>query len=888
MEDAQQERSTMECTFPSTPSDEPQDNSPGSSANEAQVHDFPTNVAATSPSSNKSPPQKAESAKPLDLPDNRIALVLKTNSSEAQEAEFSRTPSDPNSQDNAKPVYRQPYVEILQSEPSGLVKDASTYETDLAIQPENVHTTPRNSLDGRNGTSVPQNEEPKHETSAQANSSLRDIAGAKELSENTSQGSLPWNDDSNLSKPADSHSHAELKGEEQPPTAELAMVKFKHKIAESPIPDRPTPESLKFVDESESESDDPYDTENFSEASWSDEIDPSDSASGSGFVFTSFASRPHEPSQRRNSDSDSIPSICRPLPDGTFRNPFTSSKEDTMAMFEASIAAKNTGKPSPWMYWAKKHSMGSNRLRRNAHDSTFNHQVRHEAAGQSTFPEPARTVPATYSQTPSMGQYNDQIPGYYNGQWQQNYMQYGLDEVLPDPLQPAHVRVDNPSDSKIIVTVPIQPSPHINKDLSVRPLSHLWIQSNALMENGTRTELVKISSIEHYYDAFGNSMTAVTKLGGSNDIPNVAPTGSMSPGIKWLNIQTETLSLGFLRDLVVDCPYRNEALSLALKLLGDQEAQASKPSNENDSSEFGTAIRYDGCRRGKETITSVTFIAHPYLTVKEKRMSLMKQKGNEYLAKTLVQTLYRYEPEDQLADISESTIYEAPFGKKRVAFVPQLWCLLIEPDIMITMSQLPLAELAGRNIEIEDDSLDSQKRTRTVSFHYDNGVEQRREIKCDCTYFELVYLVAQINGRDSSIDAAEAASRLEDSTGTLLTTERWKELLNTREDQEIELRIRPNPLRMDSIPPSPTSTSSPRRADQPTSQARHPTSIRNRWTEMGSSASSKIDVELASAFQNIHNNPFNIKSTGPNDISASYGARRVMSPRWDGQYNPST
>lgn len=91
-------------------------------------------------------------------------------------------------------------------------------------------------------------------------------------------------------------------------------------------------------------------------------------------------------------------------------------------------------------------------------------------------------------------------------------------------------------------------------------------------------------------------------------------------------------------------------------------------------------IRYNGSVDSSETNTSVTFVATPYLALMEKQSSRIAKGGGEYRARTLTQTLYHYEPEDQVTGISQPTIYEDLFDRKKAVFVPQMWCLLIDPS----------------------------------------------------------------------------------------------------------------------------------------------------------------------------------------------------------------
>ncbi|KAI0007718.1 hypothetical protein F4779DRAFT_492303 [Xylariaceae sp. FL0662B] len=294
---------------------------------------------------------------------------------------------------------------------------------------------------------------------------------------------------------------------------------------------------------------------------------------------------------------------------------------------------------------------------------------------------------------------------------------------------PPKAQIDDENGPKYIVKVDL--SPHLmDRDLnSDGPLSHLWTQRKAHMENGARTEMLTISSIEHYYNDAGESSTSITNL----DAPNGISDYHLSPKFRWLNIQQGTLSLRLLKDLVCNCPYIDEeTLSVTVRLLRDQEEKMKIPSDNNGPDEPGTAIRYDGILKGRRwTATSVTFLTAPFMTIKHGNFN-HKRRTDEYSARNMLQMLYQYDPEDKIIGFSGSTTYDALFGKKAAVYVPEMWCLLIDPNIIITMSELSLAELRGRNIHIE--SFEPYNSSCTVLFHCDNGITERRGITRDWTF----------------------------------------------------------------------------------------------------------------------------------------------------------
>ncbi|KAI6086058.1 hypothetical protein F4821DRAFT_140126 [Hypoxylon rubiginosum] len=261
-----------------------------------------------------------------------------------------------------------------------------------------------------------------------------------------------------------------------------------------------------------SEYDDWYESEDWSESDdWSE---PSISPPRS---LSTQHDGPSIPQHDGNPSANPPPPICRPLPDGTFRNPFTSSKQDVMAMFDATRAAKNANQRTPWIRWLQE---DKNAMRQSQIDSS-EYRRRLKNPGQATSSTQVPSAPTIEIQAPPIGQYeNKKDPNRdgYNGQWRQegNYFQHGLQvDPLRGTTRPPDPLVDHSSPPKNIVTVNLPPSPSTSPSKPINssdPLYLSWAKSEFQIDNGVHTQLLTISSIEHYYDVFGKSMATITKL----------------------------------------------------------------------------------------------------------------------------------------------------------------------------------------------------------------------------------------------------------------------------------------------------------------------------------------------------------------------------------------
>ncbi|KAI1762285.1 hypothetical protein GGR53DRAFT_424829 [Hypoxylon sp. FL1150] len=173
--------------------------------------------------------------------------------------------------------------------------------------------------------------------------------------------------------------------------------------------------------------------------------------------FSTQHSEPTIPQRTRNPNSTPPPPICRPLQDGTFRNPFTSSKQEVIAMLDATNAANQR---NPWIKWLQedKHA-----LRQSQIDSTKYREYRHNMSGRAVHSTQISSAPSTqkhsaptvHIQMPAIGKYTTEDDpvrdGYISrGRHEGNYFQHGLQVDLPrGTIPPPGTWVDRSSAVKI-------------------------------------------------------------------------------------------------------------------------------------------------------------------------------------------------------------------------------------------------------------------------------------------------------------------------------------------------------------------------------------------------------------------------------------------------------
>ncbi|WYZ33833.1 hypothetical protein EsH8_I_000109 [Colletotrichum jinshuiense] len=311
-----------------------------------------------------------------------------------------------------------------------------------------------------------------------------------------------------------------------------------------------------------------------------------------------------------------------------------------------------------------------------------------------------------------------------------------------------------------------------------------WTNEIHELVGGSTTQLFTINAAEYYMDRAGNQRVTLV-------CPVEARNGGSDPSLvrmRWLHLQASSLKVSTLEDLVADCLYISQSLkSVALTVLKEVKTRCEKSSETGSYIEPGSTVRYVGrynSSLGKyryddtSDTEPVIFFSAPYLLLTE-NIPRQRFNGNHYM-RSLLEVLYGYDDgTSQKTANGAQNIFSNEEGKWRTLQVPQLWSLIVGADLVITCSELSAQEIQQDYITVDRKLSPSGSYTIRL-IDVKDMCRYHVVIEPDCKYVDFLrHAVALV--RASSSDAT--AYILVDESGTLLTPDRW---LNLLENGQIE------------------------------------------------------------------------------------------------------
>ncbi|KAI1335955.1 hypothetical protein F5Y15DRAFT_396313 [Xylariaceae sp. FL0016] len=269
----------------------------------------------------------------------------------------------------------------------------------------------------------------------------------------------------------------------------------------------------------------------------------------------------------RQSDvsSDTTPPICKPLPNGEYRNPFTSTREETSAMFAgwfgADSIASYTGRSSAQLRSSERQLPPNRSLRKQSSSAWLSvtsrpsSRSRGRSFSRQRSPNNKARLPATYVDRkmpgwapPASWSYNDstnhiydlsnRIHGFSSSNLHRDTEPFQLASENVDSGYPQGLSVPQVEESDattpfdLITVLPLQTIPQKGNESSKHALAHVWRHGRVNLDEGGLAELTTISSLEHYVNASGESITSISK------IPFQGPGDySGNNTLRWLNVQ---------------------------------------------------------------------------------------------------------------------------------------------------------------------------------------------------------------------------------------------------------------------------------------------------------------------------------------------------------------
>ncbi|KAI1087686.1 hypothetical protein F5B19DRAFT_497148 [Rostrohypoxylon terebratum] len=260
-----------------------------------------------------------------------------------------------------------------------------------------------------------------------------------------------------------------------------------------------------------------------------------------------------------------------------------------------------------------------------------------------------------------------------------------------------------------------------------------WNQPEAYLEDGSRSRLLTIHASEYSLTKDGRQMIRLM----CPDQPPRAEPPTSAVQFRWLHLQRLSLRIEDLNKLVVNSPYiSNQLKRVALNVLGEVKNGASRklvggPYVESGSILRGTSSHNIGTDSKNQP---VIFLSSPYLVLNQKPSVVDAEKGQRMFS--LLESLYGYDVESDRQD----TGHLKRMGlepSQGTLHVPQLWCLLVGNDVLITLSELTVHDLTQDLIEI-DRKISGQRRPLTVKVLDQYRRSHSVVIDADCNYVDFL------------------------------------------------------------------------------------------------------------------------------------------------------
>ncbi|RTE80717.1 hypothetical protein BHE90_004813 [Fusarium euwallaceae] len=254
-----------------------------------------------------------------------------------------------------------------------------------------------------------------------------------------------------------------------------------------------------------------------------------------------------------------------------------------------------------------------------------------------------------------------------------------------------------------------------------------WLAPKRDVDASCSTERLDVNALEYSVDQ--DRVALVCPEG-----PQTRVVDPRSIQLRWLHIRRATLDLAILRKYVVDCPFlSNDMKSVAIQVMTEVENKF--------SSRFGnsTCIRpgsircigsYPPSDGGPSKKTKpVIFVSSQYLNLQPVEAHHKHDLGQ--LPQPLLRCLYGYDVD--AGRENDQAVRKMSISSKEVLHVGQLWCLLVGPGILITMSQHSIDELRGQHITLERGA-----KPLTIRLIDEDGSVCQFVVQRDCSYVELL------------------------------------------------------------------------------------------------------------------------------------------------------
>ncbi|KAI1408535.1 hypothetical protein F5Y13DRAFT_204710 [Hypoxylon sp. FL1857] len=343
-------------------------------------------------------------------------------------------------------------------------------------------------------------------------------------------------------------------------------------------------------------------------------------------------------------------------------------------------------------------------------------------------------------------------------------------------------KVEGEGLSKTYMIPRSQQDKHIPPNLASNPVHREWHQPEATFEDGSVSKLFVIHASEYSLNKDGRQNVRLL-------CPDRPPsTESDSSGVQFRHLKKQCPRLDDLEKLVINSPYiPGQLKAVTLNVLNDIKNRASHKLIGGPYVKTGSILRGINRYDVNEDLPDepVIFLSSPYLLMN--RQASFTSTNEEHHMLSLLESLYGYDVESDRRD-TEIMKRTSLGSSKDILHVPQLWCLLVGNDVLITLSELPVQDLAKELIEI-DQKTANLRRPITVKVLDQYSRPHSVVIDADCNYVDFLRHTFALAKEDTGTYVTDY-ELLNENRG-LVTPQEWLTLIQQGRLQETIFYIVP-------------------------------------------------------------------------------------------------
>ncbi|KAI0838310.1 hypothetical protein F5Y06DRAFT_303980 [Hypoxylon sp. FL0890] len=338
--------------------------------------------------------------------------------------------------------------------------------------------------------------------------------------------------------------------------------------------------------------------------------------------------------------------------------------------------------------------------------------------------------------------------------------------------------------SKTFMIPKSQQGRHIPLNFASNPTHREWHQPEATFEDGSVSKLFAIHASEYSLNKDGRQKVRLL-------CPDRPPSTESDPSVvqfRWLHLQKQYPRLDDLEKLVINSPCISGQLkAVTLNVLDDIRNTASRkligrPHVETESILRGIN-RYDV--NDDLPDEPVIFLSSPYLLMNRQPSLRNSSEGHHML--NLLESLYGYDVGSDRRDTGIMKRMSLGSSKDTLC-VPRLWCLLVGNDVLITLSELPVHDLAKGLIEI-DQKTSNLRRPLTVKVLDQYSRPHSVVIDADCNYVDFLRHTFALAKEEAGTYVTDY--ELLNENRELVTPQEWLTLIQQGKLQDTILYIVP-------------------------------------------------------------------------------------------------